>query len=80
MIWLLLLFVVGLYAANVIDRMNTKIIAEATEVVPVKQCPPHKWQYVEVKDTEGNTVKWKIVCDICGPMVAPERPQSGDYS
>ena len=50
------------------------------EVVAVKQCPPHKWQYVEVKDTEGNTAKWKIVCDICGPMVVEERPKNGDYS
>ena len=38
-----------------------------------KNCPPHKWQYVEVRDTEGNTVKWKIVCDLCGPL----RPQTG---
>lgn len=33
-----------------------------------KWCPPHKWRYVEVRDTEGNTVKWKLVCDLCGPL------------
>jgi hypothetical protein len=49
-------------------------------VVAVKQCPPHKWGYVEVKDTEGTTVKWEVVCAVCGPMVAPERPKNGDYT
>jgi hypothetical protein len=33
-----------------------------------KVCPPHKWQYHEIKDQEGNTVKWKLACDICGPL------------
>ena len=49
------------------------------EIVEVKRCPPHKWNYVEVKDTEGNTVKWKIVCDVCGPMQGYDKPTGGDY-
>jgi hypothetical protein len=43
-----------------------------TEDVP-KFCPPHKWFYQEVKDLEGKTVKWKMVCEICGPL----KPQDG---
>jgi len=39
----------------------------------VKNCPPHKWRHLEVRDTEGNTVKWRLVCDICGPL----KPQTG---
>jgi hypothetical protein len=39
----------------------------------VKNCPPHKWRHLEVKDTEGNTVRWKMVCDLCGPL----KPASG---
>jgi hypothetical protein len=33
-----------------------------------KNCPPHKWRHQEVKDLNGNTLKWKMVCDICGPL------------
>ena len=33
-----------------------------------KFCPPHKWRYQEVRDTEGNTVRWRIICDLCGPL------------
>ena len=38
-----------------------------------KFCPPHKWFYQEVKDLEGKTVKWKMVCEICGPL----KPSTG---
>jgi hypothetical protein len=41
-----------------------------------KQCPPHKWRYVEVRDRAGNTLRWKIICDLCGPLTAPERPSN----
>jgi hypothetical protein len=34
----------------------------------VKNCPPHKWRYLEVRDTEGKTIKWKLICDLCGPL------------
>jgi hypothetical protein len=43
-----------------------------TEDVP-KFCPPHKWFHQEVKDLEGNTVKWRLVCSLCGPL----KPSSG---
>ena len=32
-----------------------------------KVCPPHKWRWVEIKDNEGNTLMWRIMCDLCGP-------------
>jgi hypothetical protein len=38
------------------------------DVIEVKQCPPHKWYYHEIKDTEGNTLTWKLVCKVCGPL------------
>ena len=40
-------------------------------VVPkeiVKNCPPHKWHYTEVKDKEGNVSNGKIACALCGPL------------
>lgn len=49
------------------------------ETIEAKQCPPHKWNYVEVKDTEGKTLKWKIVCEVCGPLQANVRSGDGDY-
>jgi hypothetical protein len=38
-----------------------------------KFCPPHKWRYQEVRNSEGVTVKWKLICDICGPL----KPSNG---
>jgi len=38
-----------------------------------KFCPPHKWRYQEVRDPQGNTVRWRIICDLCGPL----KPQNG---
>jgi len=33
-----------------------------------RNCPPHKWYYADVKDTEGNVTRWKIMCKLCGPL------------
>lgn len=33
-----------------------------------KICPPHKWFYQEIKDHEGVTHAWKLVCEHCGPL------------
>lgn len=66
----LLLVLLGLLILNVVTSANgpkPKPISEYVMDVP-KNCPPHKWNYREVKDLEGNVVKWKMVCDICGPM------------
>lgn len=46
--------------------------AVISEDVP-KFCPPHKWFHQEVKDLEGKTVKWRMVCELCGPL----KPQTG---
>lgn len=77
---LLLIALIVLITLNVLAEAKAQSAKLEPEVVEVKQCPPHKWRYVEVKDTEGNTVKWKIVCDVCGPMQSQERPSGGDYS
>ena len=44
--------------------LNTAAVITETK----KACPPHKWHYQEVKDQDGNTLRWRIVCDVCGPM------------
>ena len=36
-------------------------------------CPPHKWKPVEIKDKDGNTVRWTMVCDLCGPLGAAKK-------
>jgi hypothetical protein len=38
-----------------------------------KFCPPHKWRYQEVRNREGETVRWRLICDLCGPL----KPSSG---
>jgi hypothetical protein len=44
-----------------------------------KRCPPHKWQHIEIKDHEGVTHGWKLVCDHCGPFKTQEQPPKMDY-
>ena len=44
-----------------------------------KTCPPHKWRHEEVKDPEGNTVYWYMVCDVCGPLNKQQVPERMDY-
>ncbi len=52
-------------------KMNSTS-AVIVEVAPV--CPPHKWKYQEIKDPEGNTIKYKLICDICGPLKQSDGP------
>ena len=33
-----------------------------------KNCPPHQWRWVDVKDQDGNKHGERLVCMICGPM------------
>ena len=40
----------------------------------VKACPPHKWRYQEVRDPEGKTIRWRIICDLCGPIKPANGP------
>jgi hypothetical protein len=38
-----------------------------------KVCPPHKWRHHEIKDSAGNLVSWKIICDLCGPLGSQDK-------
>lgn len=67
----ILILVNAFTQASKMQQQNIKASFVVEEVV--KNCPPHKWRHLEVRDTEGNTVKWKLVCDICGPL----KPSSG---
>ena len=49
---------------------NKLIVAEETE----PSCPPHKWRHVEIKDNEGNVMKYKLACDLCGPFKMTDEP------
>jgi len=82
MILLLLIFIAFVTYMSIRENARLSEMEESlqTKIVPVRKCPPHKWQYVEVKDTEGNTVKWNIVCDHCGPLQSQGKPAGGDYS
>ena len=72
MIFIMVLF--SSYAnAKKLQAKSTEYVVEADPV-----CPPHKWRYQEIKDTEGKTVKWKMVCDICGPLKPSNGPARMD--
>ena len=47
----------------IVEKKEDFIVENVTRV-----CPPHKWRYQEVRDTEGKTVRWRIICDLCGPL------------
>jgi hypothetical protein len=32
-----------------------------------KQCPPHEWEYQDVKDNTGEVQGQRMVCKKCGP-------------
>jgi hypothetical protein len=67
---LLLVVFLGFTVVNMIVTATTPRKQPAATVIPdwSKRCPPHKWRHQEIKDFEGNTVKWKMVCDVCGPL------------
>ncbi len=67
---LIFLFVVAAVSGAAQKADAQKLADLKKEVVEdiKKVCPPHKWFYQEVKDQEGNTHHWRIVCELCGPM------------
>jgi hypothetical protein len=61
---------VGLLVLALFSLPRGKAPANAVEtyVYVEKNCPPHKWNWVEVKDQDGNVVTEKLVCKLCGPI------------
>lgn len=72
---IIIIFFIIILVAQFIEHkaVAAKTINDAP-VVTTKTCPPHKWRYQELKDTEGTTVRWRIVCDVCGPMKPSDGP------
>lgn len=68
----LLLIVFFFVMASKAASESGKVKLEDVIDVP-KVCPPHKWYHHEVKDAEGNFVKWMMVCRVCGPL----KPSNG---
>jgi hypothetical protein len=58
----LFLFALIMFIPTIQEKKRDEFVEE------VKACPPHKWQYREVKDQHGNILRYKIVCDVCGPL------------
>ncbi len=54
--------------ATAINIQNAKMQKKLETLVKGPTCPPHKWRHEEVKDHEGVTHAWKMVCDNCGPL------------
>jgi hypothetical protein len=73
----MLVLINSLSAIAKLERDKLKKGGDANSHVVIEEapkfCPPHKWHYQEVKDLEGNTVKWRMVCDLCGPL----KPSNG---
>jgi hypothetical protein len=51
-----------------LEASRMKQVEGPKPAVVVPRCPPHEWQWVEIYDEEGNVLKSKIVCDLCGPL------------
>ncbi len=70
----LVFFINALFNANkALKHDQRQIIMDIKKV-----CPPHKWFYQEIKDPEGNTRGWKMVCEICGPLKPLDTPKSNN--
>lgn len=67
-ILLIALFVAVLIAPMGVDTDSRAVDEKAKFLNGLGVCPPHKWRHVEVKDHEGVTHAWKMVCDRCGPL------------
>lgn len=78
MIFLVLLLIILLSVVNTVSQVKQQKLPSTSDAVVVedvpKFCPPHKWFYQEVKDTDGKTVRWRIVCELCGPMKPSDGP------
>lgn len=70
---LILLFIFFLVASIANAKTTQQPSAKDFVYVP-KTCPPHKWQWHEIKDQDGKTVQWKLACDICGPIKPSDGP------
>jgi len=71
---LFVFFLLNAYAqASRMQQQQAKKQVDFVVEEVVKNCPPHKWRYLEVKDTEGKTIKWRLICDLCGPL----KPSAG---
>lgn len=59
-----------------VNSMNKQVAAQQKEVIQEikKVCPPHKWFHQEVKDQEGKTHAWRLVCELCGPLKPSDGP------
>ena len=66
-----LLFLVNTFtrAAKMQQEAAKKKVDAIVEIV-ARNCPPHKWRFIEVKDQDGNIIRTNLVCDLCGPYKA----------
>ena len=61
-------FLIFLFLFFMLIKLTSKPSKIPAIIERAKVCPPHKWRYHEVKDLNGNTVMWKLACDLCGPL------------
>lgn len=75
---LLLGFVIGI---RILHAIVPNAEEPAEQIFVDKNCPPHKWKFVDIKNQNGEVVGNKIVCQLCGPLKSNDSPRnSGDYS
>lgn len=40
------------------------------KVTTIKNCPPHKWKWVDLIDQDGVKQGEQLVCELCGPLAS----------
>lgn len=74
----LVLFIV-VFLAMAINAQEEKYKGLKAKLLEnAKFCPPHEWNYEEIKDHEGVTHAWKMVCKRCGPLKPIDGRRSDD--
>ena len=59
---------IGLFIAVLLLLPKDSTIQVEAPKVSEKKCPPHKWSFVEVKDSNGEVTGTKLTCAHCGPL------------
>lgn len=75
---LLVIILVFFALGNMIMPEPHKSNTDELFTISTKQCPPHKWKHVEIKDQDGEVVVWKLICDLCGPLKSLEDQSKAD--
>jgi hypothetical protein len=61
----LFFILLGIWFVNLMTKANNEA---NTQQAIVEKCPPHKWNWEDVKGLDGTVQSQRMVCLRCGPL------------